>query len=150
MGLSVAWGKWNPNFTAVSEPFSINIMYCHSAVSPNPEIYKSYEYFVRIIWNMEFVILFCKQIALSRLSTIENQATYHNVVSTNMPWLEAHFRFYRLIVKNKFDVYLLWPFEKKLIFQSVALDFLRVCHRGIKLELLNIKVKKHSHQTTIG
>ena len=95
-----------------------------------------------VSWNVEFVILFCKQIPFSRLFTIEKQATYHNVVSTNMPWLEAHFRFYRLIVKNKFDVYLLWPFEKKLIFQSVALDFLRVCHRGIKLELLNIKVKK--------
>ena len=45
-----------------------------------------------------------------------SQCVYHKVVSINTSRLEAHFRFYRLFMKGKFDVYLLWPFQEKLIF----------------------------------
>ena len=31
---------------------------------------------------------------------------YHKVASTIMSWLEAHFMFYRLFIKGKFNVYL--------------------------------------------
>ena len=37
-----------------------------------------------------------------------------------MSCLVAHPRIFRLLMKGKFDVYLLWPFEKKLIFTIVA------------------------------
>ena len=38
---------------------------------------------------------------------------YSKVAIINTSWLEAHFRVYRLFMKEKFDVYL--PFKKKLI-----------------------------------
>ena len=40
---------------------------------------------------------------------------YRKVASINMSGLEAHFVFYKLFMKGKFDVYLLRPFKKKLI-----------------------------------
>ena len=40
---------------------------------------------------------------------------YRKVASINMSGLEAHFIFYKLFMKGKFDVYLLRPFKKKLI-----------------------------------
>ena len=39
---------------------------------------------------------------------------YGKVASVNMSKSEAHFRFYRLLMKGKFDVYLLLPFKKKM------------------------------------
>ena len=44
------------------------------------------------------------------------ESRYRKVVSIKVSWLEAGFRFYQLFMKGKFDVYLLWPFKKKLVF----------------------------------
>ena len=43
------------------------------------------------------------------------KSIYHKVVSNNTSCLEAHSGFFRLSIKGKFDVYLLWPFGEKLI-----------------------------------
>ena len=48
--------------------------------------------------------------------SIISDCKYRKVASINASWLEARFRFYRLFMKEKFDVYLLWPLKKKLIF----------------------------------
>ena len=45
----------------------------------------------------------------------KDKSMYWKAVSINMSRLEARFRFYRLIMKAKFDVYLVWPFKEKLI-----------------------------------
>ena len=51
---------------------------------------------------------------LQRFHLLWNE--YRKVASINMSWLEAHFMFYKLFLKGKFDVYLLQPFKKKWIF----------------------------------
>ena len=51
---------------------------------------------------------------LQRFHLLWNE--YRKVASINMSWLEAHFMFYKLFLKGKFDVYLLQPFKKKSIF----------------------------------
>ena len=43
------------------------------------------------------------------------KSIYYKVVSNNTFILEAHAGFFRLFMKGKFDVYLLWPFGEKLI-----------------------------------
>ena len=40
---------------------------------------------------------------------------YLKVASTSLSPFEAYAGFFRLFMKGKFDVYLLWPFGKKLI-----------------------------------
>ena len=40
---------------------------------------------------------------------------YRNVASSNTSLLEAHAGFFRLLMKGIFVVYVLWPFDKKLI-----------------------------------
>ena len=51
---------------------------------------------------------------LQRFHLLWNE--YRKVARINMSWLEAHFMFYKLFLKGKFDVYLLQPFKKKSIF----------------------------------
>ena len=41
---------------------------------------------------------------------------YRKVASTSPSCLEAHAGFFRLFMKGKFDVYILWPFGKKVDF----------------------------------
>ena len=41
---------------------------------------------------------------------------YHKVASSNTSGLEAHVGFFRLVIKGSFGPYVLWPFDKKLIF----------------------------------
>ena len=40
---------------------------------------------------------------------------YRKVASSNTSHLEAHAVFFRLLMKGSFDLYVLWPFDKKLI-----------------------------------
>ena len=40
---------------------------------------------------------------------------YHKNASINKSCLEAHFTIYRLFMKGKFNVYVLWPLKKNLI-----------------------------------
>ena len=40
---------------------------------------------------------------------------YRKVASSNTSRLEAHAGFFRLVMKEIFDPYVLWPFDKKLI-----------------------------------
>jgi hypothetical protein len=53
----------------------------------------------------------------------QNQTTdfpkYHKVASTSLSPLEAHAGFFRLYMKGKFDVYLLWHFGKKNDFHII-------------------------------
>ena len=53
-----------------------------------------------------------------RLANIENR--YRRVASSNLSRLEPHPGFYRLLMKGNFDNYLLWPFDKKIIFGLVT------------------------------
>ena len=48
-------------------------------------------------------------------SYFENKAHILKAASINKSWLETSFRFHRLVMNGKFDVYLLWPFKEKLI-----------------------------------
>ena len=41
---------------------------------------------------------------------------YRKIASSNKSGLEAHVGFFRLLMKAIFDSYVLWPFDKKLIF----------------------------------
>ena len=45
---------------------------------------------------------------------------YRKISSSNTSRLEAYVGFFRLLVKGIFDPYVLWPFDKKLIFQLVT------------------------------
>ena len=45
---------------------------------------------------------------------------YRKVASSNMSRLEEHAAIYRLLIKGIFDAYVLWLFDKKLIFELVA------------------------------
>ena len=51
-------------------------------------------------------------------SNFERTLVYNHckVENINTSWLEAHFRFYRLLMKAKTDVYLQWPFKEKSSF----------------------------------
>ena len=41
--------------------------------------------------------------------------TYHKVVIINTLQLKARSRFYKMLMKEELDVYLLWPFKEKMI-----------------------------------
>ena len=41
---------------------------------------------------------------------------YRKIASSNTSRLEAHVGFFRLLMKGIFGPYVLWPFDKKLIF----------------------------------
>ena len=45
---------------------------------------------------------------------------YREIASSNTSCLEAHVGIYILLMKGIFDAYLLWPFDKKFIFELVA------------------------------
>ena len=45
--------------------------------------------------------------------------TYRKVASSNTSRLEAHAGFFRLLMKGIFDPYVLWPFDKKVIFKLI-------------------------------
>ena len=45
-----------------------------------------------------------------------NHLNYHKVASSNTSRLEAHAGFFGLLMKGICDPYVLWPFDKKLIF----------------------------------
>ena len=49
-------------------------------------------------------------------SILDFDPKYRKVTSTNPSHLEAHAGFFRLLMKGIFDPYVLWPFDKKLIF----------------------------------
>ena len=51
---------------------------------------------------------------LSRIST---------VASSELSWLVAHFRIFRLFMKGKFDDYVLWPFAQRTQNKSTARDY---------------------------
>ena len=69
-------------------------------------------------WNIEchYVIL----IGLKWMGHCDDAQLYPSLwcrdPSINTSRLEGRFRFYWLFMKGKFDLYLLWPFKKKLIF----------------------------------
>ena len=44
---------------------------------------------------------------------------YRIVVSASPFWFEAHGGLFRLLMKEKFDAYVLWPFDQKLFFELV-------------------------------
>ena len=46
---------------------------------------------------------------------VTEKRTYRKVASSNTSRLEAHAGFFRLLMKEIFDAYILWPFDKKLI-----------------------------------
>ena len=52
----------------------------------------------------------CKSVLIEFASS-----KYRKVVSSNMSRLEAHAGFFRLLMKEIFDLYVLWPFDKKFI-----------------------------------
>jgi hypothetical protein len=63
---------------------------------------------------------------------------YHKVESSNTSHLEAHAGIYRLLMKGIFNAYVLWPIDKKLIFELVThvntRDFtLRKNHKGLNI-----------------
>ena len=47
----------------------------------------------------------------------DQQIEYRKVVSSNTSRLEAHVCIYRLLMKGIFDAYVMWPFDKKFIFE---------------------------------
>ena len=58
---------------------------------------------------------------LPDLSTTSGLPSAHRkVVSSNTSRLEAHAGFFRLLMKGIFEPYVLWPFDKKLIFLLVT------------------------------
>ena len=56
-----------------------------------------------------------KYACAGQAGTSEQTSIYHKVASTSTSCLEAPPSIYRLLMKVKFDIYLLWPFGKKLI-----------------------------------
>ena len=52
--------------------------------------------------------------------------TYYKVVIINMLQLEAYLGFYKMLIKEEFDVYLLWPFKEKII--SLLVTHVNVCN----------------------
>ena len=50
----------------------------------------------------------CKQMDLGLVSR------YRKVSSSRLSWLVAHLRIFRLFMKGKFDVYVLWPLAKRV------------------------------------
>ena len=46
--------------------------------------------------------------------------TYRKDASSNTSRLEAHAGIFRFLMKGIFDPYVLWPFDKKLIFSLVT------------------------------
>jgi hypothetical protein len=55
------------------------------------------------------------QINITKRKLLYVFCEYRSFASTSPSCLEAHAGFFRLSIKGKFDVYLLWPFGKKLI-----------------------------------
>ena len=58
-----------------------------------------------------------------------------NVMSSNTSCLEAHLGFFRLLMKGIIDLYVLWPFEKKLnskLAMRVRTRDYTVCHLSEK------------------
>ena len=45
---------------------------------------------------------------------------YRKVGTSNTSHLEAHIGIYRLLMKGIFDAYVLWPFDKKFVFELVT------------------------------
>ena len=45
---------------------------------------------------------------------------YRKIASSNTSRLEAHVGFFRLFMKGIFCPYVIWPFDKKLIFKLVT------------------------------
>ena len=54
-----------------------------------------------------------------------NLYKYRKIASSNTSRLEAHVGFFRLLMKGIFGPYVLWPFDKMLIFQLVT--HIRTC-----------------------
>ena len=50
-------------------------------------------------------------------------SSYCKVSSSNMSHSEVHPGFFRLFMKGIFDPYVLWPFDKKLIFRIRTRDY---------------------------
>ena len=50
-----------------------------------------------------------------RCILIQTDSTYRKVASSNTSHLKAHDDFFRLIMKEIFDLFVLWPFDIKLI-----------------------------------
>ena len=68
--------------------------------------------FLKYLQNWEFV-------SYEKYATIWNSLNdnkYRKFASSNTSRLEAHEGFFRLFMKGIFDLYVLWPFDKKLIF----------------------------------
>ena len=54
------------------------------------------------------------------MSSAAHQFGYRKIASSNTSRLEAHVDFYRLLMKGIFGPYVLWHFDKKLIFWLVT------------------------------
>ena len=69
--------------------------------------------------------------------------TYRKVASSSMSWLVAHLRIFRMLMKGKFDAYVLWPLAKKfqnwIVDRSTAREF-TVCNEGFIFDLFVTKV----------
>ena len=57
---------------------------------------------------------------LKPFSSTSQALIYRKVASSNTSCLEAHAGFFRLLMKGIFNPYVLWPFDRKLIFKLVT------------------------------
>ena len=67
-----------------------------------------------INWESKFLLSYFFPCYFWVLSGTMHTCIYRKVKSTSPSRLEAHADFFRLSMKGKYDVYLLWPFGKKL------------------------------------
>ena len=69
-----------------------------------------------LVWDREYVIQDDLKSIENNQPIRESTSTYRKIASSNTSCLEAHAGFFRLLRKGIFVPYVLWYFEKKLIF----------------------------------